>query len=146
MLSGKLGKYGGNNMNRRKLYIFIGAVAVGLNICPAIGADNSPIVGTWRIKDFSMVTLETNENTRSHGERPLGFIQYSPGGHMIVFLSAREQKKPAGAAYTDAERAEAHKSIFGAYAGTYSVEGNKVTHHIEAAWLPHWVGTDAVRF
>ena len=65
---------------------------------------------------------------------------------MIAFLSSGEQKTPAAAAYTDAERVEAHKSIFGAYAGTYRVEGNKVIHHVEAAWLPHWVGIDAVRF
>jgi hypothetical protein len=133
-------------MDRRKFCVFANAFALALSIWPANGADNSPIVGTWRITSYSILTLETNETTRPNGENPRGYIQYSPGGHMIVFLSSGEQKKPAGSTYTDAERVDAHKSIFGAYAGTYRVEGNKVIHHVEAAWLPDWVGTDRVRF
>lgn len=146
----KLCKYrmvlGAHTMNRRKFCILANAFALGLSIWPANGADNSPIVGTWRIKSYSILTLETNETTRPNGDNPRGYIQYSPGGHMIAFLSSGEQKKPAAGTYTDAEPAEAHKSIFGAYAGRYSVEGNKVIHHVEAAWLPHWVGIEAVRF
>jgi hypothetical protein len=30
--------------------------------------------------------------------------------------------------------------------GTYSVEGNKVTHHIVASSLPHQIGSDQVRY
>jgi hypothetical protein len=133
-------------MNRRNVFILASALALGLSIWPANAADDSPIVGTWRVTSYSTLTLDTNEITRPNGENPLGFIQYSPGGHMVVVLSSREQKKPAGAVYTDAERVEAHKSIFAAYAGTYRIEGNKVVHHVVAAWLPHWVGTDQVRF
>jgi hypothetical protein len=39
-----------------------------------------------------------------------------------------------------------HKGIFGAYAGTYSVDGNKVTHHVVASWRPDWIGSDQVRY
>ncbi len=66
----------------------------GMLAPPARGADNAAIVGTWRITSFSVLTLETNEVTYPNGENPLGFIQYSPGGHMLVFLSSRNQKKP----------------------------------------------------
>jgi hypothetical protein len=36
--------------------------------------------------------------------------------------------------------------MIGAYAGTYSVDGNKVTHHIVAGYRPDWVGGDQIRF
>lgn len=49
-------------------------------------------------------------------------------------------------AYTDAERVDIYNGIFGAYAGTYSVEGYKVTHHVVASWLPEWIGGDQTRY
>ena len=42
-----------------------------------------------------------------------------------------------------------HSGIFGAYAGTYNVDGNKgnkVTHHVVALWRPEWAGGDQTRF
>jgi hypothetical protein len=113
----------------------------------AIAAEtSSSVVGTWRVKSFTNLTVGTNEVSRLYGENPNGYIQYSPGGHMIVFLQEGNPAKPAGAPYTDAERAAIHRGIFGAYAGTYSVEGNKVTHHIQASWRPDWIGDNQVRY
>jgi hypothetical protein len=65
---------------------------------------------------------------------------------MVVFLSTGKPRQPAASIFTEADRAELHKGIFGAYAGTYSVEGNKVTHHIVAAWRPDWIGGDQIRY
>jgi len=103
------------------------------------------LVGTWRVTSYSRLTLETNEETRPFGENPTGYIQYSPDGHMVVFLSAREMPK-ASPPYSEADKAAIYSQIFGAYAGTYSVDGNKVTHHIVASWRPDWVGGDLIRF
>jgi hypothetical protein len=103
------------------------------------------LIGTWRVASFSMVTSDTNEVSRPYGENPVGYLQYSPGGHMVVFLSAGEMPK-ASIPYSDADRAAIHSKIFGAYAGTYSVDGNKVTHHVVASWRPDWVGGDQIRF
>ena len=61
---------------------------------------------------------------------------------VVVFLAAQDRKPPAGAAPTDAEAARLCRTIFGAYAGTYHVEGNKVIHHIETAWAPQRNGDD----
>lgn len=126
-------------------------LAAVLLICTAIGpvkaADNSALLaGTWRVTDFSILTVESNEISRPYGDNPVGQIQYSPGGHMIVFLSEGNLPKPASFPYTDAERALIHKGIFGAYAGTYTVEGNKIIHHIAASWRPDWIGTDQIRY
>ena len=103
------------------------------------------LVGTWRIASFSVMSLETNEVSRPFGENPSGYLQYSPGGHIVVFLSAGEMPK-VSPPFSDADRAAMHSKIFGAYAGTYTVDGNKVTHHIVASYRPDWVGADQVRF
>jgi Lipocalin-like domain len=126
------------------------AVVVAFLICSiswqARSADiSTSIVGTWRVTSFSSVTLQTSEVSRPFGEHPIGYLQYSPGGHIVVFLSAGEISK-ATPPYSDADRAAIHSGIFGAYAGTYSVQGNKVTHHVIASWRPEWVGGDQTRF
>ncbi len=118
----------------------LGAIAV-LGLASAISAPNalaqqkSPLVGTWRVT-----------SSRPYGEHVIGYLQYSPGGHMVAFVSTGTPKRAAGTAYTDAERLDIHKGIFGAYAGTYSVEGNKVIHHVVASWLPEWIGGDQIRY
>lgn len=124
---------------------FAAAAALCMISTAVNAADGSP-VGTWRVTSFSNPTLDTNEEARPFGDNPIGYIQYSPGGYMIVFLSVGNPKRPASFPYTDAERAEVHKGIFGAYAGRYSVDGNKVTHHIEASWRPDWIGDNQVRY
>jgi len=103
------------------------------------------LVGTWRVTGYSMSTVETNEVSQPFGEHPTGYFQYSPGGHVVVFLSSADVPK-VSAPYSDADRATIHSRIFGAYAGTYSMDGNKVTHHVVASWRPEWVGSDQIRF
>src|SRR5262249_1216854 len=43
------------------------------------------VVGTWRVTSFSLLTLDTNEVSRPFGDNPIGYLQYSPGGHMVAF-------------------------------------------------------------
>jgi Lipocalin-like domain len=33
-----------------------------------------------------------------------------------------------------------------AYAGTYAIDGNKITHHVDASWNEAWTGTQQARF
>ncbi len=46
---------------------------------------------------------------------------------------------------TDEEHVSLYKTMF-AYAGTYSVEADKVIHHVDISWNEVWNGTDQVRF
>jgi hypothetical protein len=52
---------------------------------------------------------------------------------------------PLDGAPTDPERVALYETMF-AYAGTYSVEAGKVTHHVDISWNEAWTGTDQVRF
>jgi hypothetical protein len=133
-------------MSRHALSVLSGAFILSVS-CSAYGQDTkSPVVGTWQVTSFTTLTLGTNEISHPVGESPKGYIQYSPGGHMVVFLQAGSPKQPANAAYTDAERVETFQSIGGAYAGTYTVEGGKVVHHVIASWRPEWIGGDQIRY
>ena len=103
------------------------------------------LVGTWRVTSYSRLALATNEVSRPYGENVIGYLQYSPGGHMVVFLSAGEMPK-VSPPFSEADQAAIYGKMIGAYAGTYSVDGNKVTHHIVAGYRPDWVGGDQIRF
>jgi len=92
---------------RRRIVVILIAPAIWAGILPALSAENS-IIGTWRLTSFSLIVLDTKEASRPYGDHPTGYIQYSPGGHMVMFLTAGELKPPASGSYTDAERADVH--------------------------------------
>ena len=46
----------------------------------------------------------------------------------------------------DEERVRLFNSIVSAYSGTYTVEGNQVTHAVELSWNEAWTGTKQVRY
>lgn len=94
---------------------FVAAFVLALATWSAKVADNSAIVGTWQLKERSQVILDTKVVIRLFGDPPTGYIQHSPGGYLLAFLTAGESKRPASANYTNAERAEIHKRIINGY-------------------------------
>jgi hypothetical protein len=128
---------------KRRIVAVLTAAAIWTGIFPATSAENS-VIGTWQLTSFSLIVLDTKETGRL--DNPTGYIQFSPGGHMVMFLTAGELKPPASGSYTDAERAAVHRAIVGAYAGTYTVDGNKVTYHVLTSWRPEWIGRDQIRY
>ena len=132
-------------MKWRVMLAVLSTAAIWAGILPAVSVENA-LVGTWQLKSFSLIVVDTKETSRPYGENPTGYIQFSPGGHMVMFLAAGELKPPAAGHYTDADRADVHRGIVGAYAGTYAVEGNKVTYHVLSSWRPEWIGRDQIRY
>ena len=132
-------------MKWRVMLAVLTTAAIWAGILPAVSVENA-LVGTWQLKSFSLIVVDTKETSRPYGENPTGYIQFSPGGHMVMFLAAGGLKPPASGSYTDAERADVHRGIVGAYAGTYAVEGNKVTYHVLTSWRPEWIGRDQIRY
>jgi hypothetical protein len=134
-------------MKRNNLAILAIVSALCLGSWPARAVEvASDLIGTWKVTSFSVLFLDTNESVRSMGEHPTGYLQYSPGGHVVVFLAAEDRTPTASPAPTDAEAARFYRTIIGAYAGTYSLEGDKVVHHVVSAWTPEWNGGDQIRY
>jgi hypothetical protein len=111
---------------------------------PLRSAEN-PLIGTWRLKSLVREVAATGERYLEFGEHPQGFIGYSGDGRMYAILMADERIQPKGEPLADDERAQLHRSMI-AYAGTYTVDGGKVVHHVEVSWNGLRNGTDQVRF
>jgi hypothetical protein len=112
----------------------------------ALAQSRDVLVGTWKLVSFTNTT-DKGEVKFMMGHKPIGFLTYTPEGRMSVVIQA-EGRKPLSVndrfAAPAEERAEAFSSVI-AYAGRYTFAGDKVTHHVEASWLPNYAGTDLVR-
>ncbi len=102
-----------------------------------------PLLSTWRLKSY-VVTAATGETSTPYGEHPVGYLSYSADGRMQAIGTSRGRKLPRDPTPTDEERVALHRMMF-AYAGTYSLEAGKVTHHVDISWNEAWNGTDQVR-
>jgi hypothetical protein len=63
---------------------------------------------------------------------------------MQVIGAAQDRAIPAGPSPTQRERAALHDTLF-AYAGTYTIDGGQVVHHVDISWNETWTGSDQVR-
>jgi hypothetical protein len=124
------------------------AMPVDTRVPPAsVHADvaNEALYGTWRLESFTQTLLTTGETIDVFGKAPTGFINYGRDGRMMVLMVKDERPKPSDLAkITDQERAELFKTMV-AYAGTYAVDGETVTHHLDISWNQIFTGTDQVR-
>jgi hypothetical protein len=104
----------------------------------------NPLLGTWKLRSY-VVTDATGRQSTPYGEHPTGYLSYSADGRMQAIGAATERINPAGPAPPENERVALYDTMF-AYAGTYSLEAGKVTHHVDISWNESWTGTDQVRF
>jgi hypothetical protein len=112
-----------------------------------IAQTTGDLVGTWRLLSASSVA-GGKTNSAPYGVGPTGFITYTRDGRMTAIIS-NGGRSPLSVAdritAPAAERAQAF-ATFLAYAGRYTVTGDKVIHHVEAASIQNWVNGDQVRF
>jgi len=89
--------------------------------------------------------LETGEVKDALGKNPRGVISYGPDGRMTVFVFHPERVTPRALVPTPEEKIDLYDTMF-AYAGTYTVESDRVIHHIDMSWNKAWEGTEQIRF
>ena len=106
-------------------------------------ANDAALIGTWKVVAFVREDLATGVKSDAYGARPSGYMHYLPDGRMCVIAVDGERRPPVEQA-SDADRARLFMGMV-AYAGTYTVEDETVTHHIEVSWNQAWTGTDQVR-
>ena len=102
------------------------------------------MLGTWKLKSYE-TTAGTGEKSTPYGQHPIGYLGYSTDGRMQAIGTSSGRIMPLDRVLTDEERAVLHKTML-AYAGTYTLEAGKVTHHVDISWNQAWNGTDQVRF
>jgi hypothetical protein len=115
--------------------------AMGRGVC-------AKLVGSWKLISFYSQD-SSGQKTYPFGKDAQGRLTYEPDGRMAVQLM--NPNRPGFTSDDPLVTSEAEvRAAFGgytAYYGTYSVnfDGGTIVHHIEAALLPNWVGTNQQR-
>jgi hypothetical protein len=129
-----------------KKWLFVVTLILAALPAPASAQSKDDLVGTWRLIS-GIETTDKGESREAYGHNPTGFLTYTADGRMMAIISYGGRKPLSVGDYVSApapERAEAY-ATFLAYAGTYSLDGRKVIHHVEVCSLQNRVNTDLVR-
>ena len=103
------------------------------------------LLGTWKMVSWQREVLATGERTDALGPEPVGYFSYGADGRCSILVVRRDRPIPTTLPPTEEERVHLYDSML-AYAGTYTVDEEKVVHHVDASWNQTWTGTDQVRF
>jgi hypothetical protein len=122
------------------------ALVLALSLPVAARAlDLEKLYGTWKLVSFTQRYVATGETIDVFGKNPTGFLSYSRDGRMNAILVKDKRPKAADMAQaTTEDKAQLFSSMY-AYAGTFTVDGNTVTHHVDISWNENWTGTHQVR-
>jgi hypothetical protein len=106
------------------------------------------LVGTWNLVSFSAQD-PSGQTSYPFGRQAQGRLIYEANGRMAVQLMNPDRPRFASDDLLRTSEAEVRAAFDGyaAYYGSYTVDqGQKImVHHVEAALIPNWVGTDQVR-
>jgi hypothetical protein len=102
------------------------------------------ILGSWRMTSWVTRDVATGERQDALGQNPLGTVVYTP--QRVTFLIVRNNRaRPEQLPPSDKEKIALFDTMF-AYSGAYTVESDRVVHHVDLSWNEAWSGTDQVRF
>ena len=124
-----------------KLKWLAGLVLLLTLVQPSLADDSSKLVGIWKLVSFEAEIQATGQKEPVMGQKPTGYVIFSPEGRAFFILTG-EGRKPAKTAQ---ERANLMNSLI-SYTGMYRVEGNKWITKVDVAWSPEFVGTEQARF
>ena len=119
-------------------------------------------LGTWTLKSV-IKKSSAGHVSKPFEDHPLGYISYMSEGfmHAILMKSGRSLVGIPPEELSDAARSKKlllswryiiagikyvkAMTSFLSYCGTYEIRGNIVVHHVKAAMVPDWIGTDLTR-
>lgn len=101
--------------------------------------DASALIGTWRMDAWTRTAVATGETTDALGPSPVGYISYHPDGRMMATVFRRDRPGPRNGGWSEAEKARLFDDML-AYVASYTLEEDRVVHHVDGAWNPNWHG------
>jgi hypothetical protein len=104
--------------------------------------NNDRLIGTWKLISASSTT-SAGERSEPYGQNPVGFLTYTDDGRVTALISY-SGRKPLSVRAQPEEQADAFKTFL-AYAGTFALSGDKVTHRIEVSSIQNYVDRELVR-
>jgi hypothetical protein len=108
-----------------------------------MGHIDDKLVGTWKLLSASSTTSKGERSETPYGVGPAGFLTYTDAGSVTSLISYGGRKSLSIGA-TAEEQAEAFNTFL-AYTGRFTLNRDKVTHHIEISSIQNYVGKDLVR-
>lgn len=115
-------------------------------------SDSNVFVGAWKLVSWE-ITQSDGTVFYPYGKDAIGYLIYTADGHMSaeIMNPDRQQSDPGfpleiatAQTLSHSDRVQAY-STYLSYCGTYTVEGNTVTHHVKAGLIPSWTGSEQVR-
>jgi hypothetical protein len=116
-----------------------------LAVASLTNAAENPLLGTWKLKSYVRELTATGEQYNLFGDHPDGYLSYSQEGRMFTIITADKRITPKDPNPSDEEPVKLHQTM-SSYAGTYTLDSDKVVHHVDISWNQQWNGTDQVRF
>ena len=105
--------------------------ALLLAIPLAAPAAESDLYGTWKLVSNSRKVMDTGQVEQPRGKAPKGYASFGQDGRFLNFTVDEKRPKPESVAkLTDQQRIELFNTM-NAYAGTYKLDGNKLTYRID---------------
>ena len=94
-------------------------------------AAESDLYGTWKLVSLNSKEMDTGKMVELRGNAPKGYVSFTPDGRMTGIIANEKRPKPESVAkMTDQQRIELFNTV-NAYAGTYKLEGNKLTYRYD---------------
>jgi hypothetical protein len=126
----------------------LAVVLVALTLQSAPSAQAPAVIGTWKLISYETETPD-GKRTFPLGQDVEGLAVYLPNGRVSIQFMKRDRPRfESGDAWrgTFEEERAAFRGFF-SYAGRYTLDQARslVTHHLEIAAAPNYVGTDLVR-
>jgi hypothetical protein len=105
---------------------------------------SGPQLGTWRLLSFTSKDAETGEVSAPFGLYPTGFLTFTPDCRVHEIIIREHRTPPTSTVATDAEKSTLYDGLM-SYAGTYAIEGARVTYRVDASWNEGWTGGTQAR-
>jgi len=120
------------------------AVAISCVVCPGFSRaqDGAQLTGTWKLVAWS-TKFDGGDAIEPYGSNPKGRLVLTPNRHWIIILTGANRKP----AKTIEEKAALLDSMI-AYTGKFTVEGDKITTHVDTSSNEIYTGAnqDQTRF
>ena len=111
---------------------------------PAKPLSRDLIQGSWMMTSWVTRDVVTGERQDALGRNPRGIVVYTP--ERVVFLILKNSRaRPERLPPSEEEKIALFDTMF-AYSGGYTVESDRIVHHVDLSWNEAWTGTDQVRF
>jgi len=105
---------------------------------------NRRLAGTWKLISASSKTPNGEQIDTPYGSNPTGLLTYTEEGRVASVISYGGRKPLPLTGGTTEQQAEAFKTCL-AYAGVYTLDGDKIVHHVEVSSIQNYVGRELAR-